>query len=103
MIKSYYLIKIIEQALLCRFDHPEFWKTIIETLLNNVSYEQASDIIDILTAVKNYPEIFDSKFSEQMIEKIPTTLMSSFSVKDLIALCALYKEKKKTSLVNSII
>lgn len=53
LLKSFYAVRIIEHAIQCRFDYPEFWRAIREALINKTEYEMCSDAVDILALIKD--------------------------------------------------
>lgn len=87
-IKSYQILKVIELAVLCRFDQPGTWKVFEEQLLYNSEYESIRDIMEVLDTVKDSPPFQNANFFSRMIEKLVDmrTLLSSRDIIDVVNL-----------------
>ena len=53
-IKSFQVLRVIEIAMMCKFDYPTIWKTIEEQLLYNAEYESLRDVLEVLETVKEF-------------------------------------------------
>lgn len=54
-IKSFQILKIIELAMLCRFNQPIIWRTLEDQLLFNSEYESVRDVMEVLDKAKDIP------------------------------------------------
>jgi len=90
-IKSFQIIKVIELAMLCKFECEGLWKTFEDQLLYNSEYEILKDIIEVLEQVKDQPHFQNDNFWQRMMEKIVKMRMS-LTVRDIIEIEQLYSE-----------
>jgi hypothetical protein len=49
------MLKVIEMAMLCKFDYPSVWHSFEDQLLYSVEYETIRDIVEVLETVKESP------------------------------------------------
>jgi hypothetical protein len=89
-IKSFQLLKIVELAMLCRFNQPIIWKTLEDHLLYNSEYETVRDIMEVLEKAKDIPHFQNNEgFWQHMMEKI-ISMRQLLSCRDIIDIVDLY-------------
>lgn len=96
MSKSFQMLKVIEMAMLCQFDHPSVWRCLEEQLLYSCEYESIRDIIEVLETVKISPHFRSDNFWQRMMEKIVKMHMQ-LNCRDIIDIVSLYNQRPEMS------
>jgi hypothetical protein len=90
------MLKVIEMAMLCKFDFPHVWRTFEEQLLYSCEYETVRDIIEVLEIVKDSPNFQNDNFWLRMMEKI-VKIQFQLNCRDIIEIVAIYSQRPEMS------
>lgn len=92
-IKSYQILKVVELAMLCKFDSVQsqlIWKTLEDQLLYNSEYETLRDVLEVLETVKEGVHFQrNENFWKRMMEKI-IAMRNQFTTRDIIDIIETY-------------